>query len=203
MVTPVSSRGNCPQCGAQSQLYDARCWLCGWSPAVPREADLPVVAPPIIVRSPPTHELEPLQFSIGGLLVVTTVIAVCLGALRVAPGLGIMLLLLFVVGVVPATIRARVVRKRMQGDDSPRGTSERRLAYLASFAIVVAAITAGLVTCAVVAFAAFLVACSDLWGRNPNAQTLVSVLLFGSPVIGLIVAGLIYWLAWPQAPSSR
>jgi len=104
------------------------------------------------------------------------------------------------VSVIPATIRARVLRSRRQGDDSPRGLSERRLAYVESFAVTIGAIIAGSVVCGVVAFVAVLVACSGM--SQPHwkiTEGIATVLIFGSPVIGLIVAGLIYWWSWPKA----
>jgi phosphate/sulfate permease len=139
---------------------------------------------------------RPWQYSISGLLIVTTVVAVCLGALRVAPGLGILLIIVLAVSAVPATIRANVIRQRSQGPDSPRA----RLAYLESFAVTAAAITVGIFACGVVAIVACIVGCGfvESLRNNQVSDNVAFVLLFASPVIGLIVAGLIYWLAWPK-----
>src|SRR5262249_42880479 len=128
-ATPLPVR--CPQCGAEAQLYDVRCWLCGWSPRG-GSPPLPEIEPPPIQVS--RHEPRPWQFTIGGLLVITTVIAVCLGALRAAPQLGVMLIAFSVLSILPI-IRARVIRakQRQASPDAPPG--DRILAYVQSFAL--------------------------------------------------------------------
>jgi hypothetical protein len=196
METVTALLANCPQCGAEIRSSDGRCWLCRWKPG-------DVVPPPVLIARPPEREPGPWQFSIGGLLIVTTVIAVCFGALRAAPGLGVLLIILLAVSAVPAVIRAQVLRSRRQAGDSPRVASERRLAYVESFAVTIGAIIAGSVVCGVVAIVAVLVACSGMSQPHWKAtEGIATVLLFGSPVLGLIVAGLIYWLAWPRAKLS-
>jgi uncharacterized membrane protein YfcA len=196
MESVTALLANCPQCGAEIRSADGRCWLCRWKPG-------DVVPPPVVIAKTPAREPGPWQFTIGGLLIVTTVIAVCFGALRTAPGLGVLLIILLAVSAVPAVIRAQVLRSRRQADDSPRGASERRLAYVESFAVTIGAIIAGSVVCGVVAIVAVMVACSG-WNQSYAKATepVAMVLLFGSPVIGLIVAGLIYWLAWPKASKT-
>jgi hypothetical protein len=196
-----SSRGHCPQCGAELQLYDFRCWLCGWSPAASRAVGSSPMAPPVLV-SPPRREAGPLQYSIGGLLVVTTVIAVCLGALRVAPGLGILLIFFLAVGAVPATIRAKVLRSRRPAGGSSQATRGWTLAYVESFAITAGAITVGIIACGVVAFVAVFVGCGGMPSLGSQvSNNIATVLLFASPVIGLMAAGLIYWMTWPRNQS--
>ena len=196
MESVTALLANCPQCGAEIRSSDGRCWLCRWKPG-------DVVPPPVVIAKAPAREPGPWQFTIGGLLIVTTVIAVCFGALRTAPGLGVLLIILLAVSAVPAVIRAQVLRSRRQADDSPRAASERRLAYVESFAVTIGAIIAGSVVCGVVAFVALWVACSGMVNtRSEILDGVTMVMFFGSPVVGLIVAGLIYWLAWPKASKT-
>jgi hypothetical protein len=193
-MEPVTALlANCPQCGAEIRSPDGRCWLCRWQPAMAAPSSTPISRQPV-------HENRPWQFSISGLLLVTTVVAVCFGALRVAPGLGVLLIVVLAVSAIPATIRAQVVRRRRQGDNSPRAVSERRLAYVESFAVTLGAIIAGSVVCGVVAITAVWVGCGGMGSVSmADRNRIAAVLLFGSPVVGLIVAGFMYWLAWPKA----
>jgi hypothetical protein len=193
-----SQRPRCPECGAELQLYDIHCWLCGWSPG-PKDTTKTPLPPPIFVSSPEARSLAPLQYSIGGLLVVTTVIAVCLGAFRVTPGLGILLMLMIAVGVIPAWIRAAVMGARHREANRIWTRADRTRAFAASLALTAGIVTAGVVTCGVVAIVAVMVACSDMWGEIGYGPVLAPVLLLGSPVVGLIVAGYLCWRTWPRA----
>jgi hypothetical protein len=141
-----------------------------------------------------------LQFSIAGLLTVTTVVAVCLGAFRAAPGLGILLVIVLFVAVAPAMIRARVVRRHAVQASGPQA-NKWLYAFVESFAITAGAIMGGVVVCAMVAFVAFFIACAQLPGSPQAREMFALVLLFASPVIGLIVAGIVYWAGWPRRRS--
>jgi hypothetical protein len=134
-------------------------------------------------------------------LIVTTVVAVGLGAFRVAPGLAVLLVIVFVVGVGPTIIRARVVRSRGSASSGQQAGSQWIYAYVESFAITAAAITAGVVACGMVAFVALFVACAAMPGQSRGLETMALILLFASPVVGLIVTGIIYWAGWPRPPA--
>jgi hypothetical protein len=195
MTASSAPASACPQCGADVQPTAARCWLCGWSIAGQRTG---VVAMPRPAAG--RHEAAPWQFSIAGLLIVTTVVAVCLGAFRVAPGLGVLLVIFLLVGVAPAVIRARAVRALRPSD--PQGAGNSMYAYVESFAVTAGAMTVGVIAFGVVAFVAFFIACADLPGTPQVRGPVAVILLFASPVIGLIVTGIIYWAGWPHRRLS-
>jgi hypothetical protein len=196
-ATPVPA-GACPQCGADVQPPAARCWLCGWSNAALTTGHA-AASGSVLAASP--REPAPFQFSISGLLIVTTVVAVGLGAFRVAPGLAVLLVIVFVVGVGPTIIRARVVRSRGSTSSDQQAGSQWIYAYVESFAITAAAITAGVIACGMVAFVALFVACAAMPGQSRGLETVALILLFASPVVGLIVTGIIYWAGWPRPPA--
>jgi hypothetical protein len=181
MVEPSIPASFCVECGAPLNAGQKVCWLCSRN-----------VGPMDLGRSSARSTAapsasNPLQYSIGALLIVTTVIAVLVGAFRVAPGLGILLTFVAAVSAVPAWIRSVVQSQR----------SEQPMGFLQSFIISVAATTVGIVACAAAAFAAIIVGCG-IGTRSKLANDAALALLVGSPVIGLVVGALIHWLAWPR-----
>jgi hypothetical protein len=151
-----------------------------------------------------TRAAEPFQFSIADLLILTTIVAVCLGALLAAPGLGVLLIIVLGLSVVPAVIRARVARKRQPDNGGPRSPHQGRLVYLTSFLVTVAAVTLGLASCAAAAVIGFMMSCGRITGpqQSPVNDIASAILFFGSPVIGLMVAAFLYWAAWPRRRTA-
>jgi hypothetical protein len=196
MSSASASTGRCSYCAAELQPGTLRCWLCGSPAPVLLEGE--VKAPPILVP-PPRHAEHPFQFTIGGLLVVTTVVAVFLGAIRVAPGLAVSLMVLLAICGVPAVLRARVLRLRRPAAGGAQEVGTRTLEYVASFAITAAVIIVGYVACMVVAFVALLVACGGNRALGPDAAGLIGMgLLISAPIVGFIVAGWLLRLTWPR-----
>ena len=110
-------------------------------------------------------------------------------------------ILVLVFAVAPALIRTSIIGARREAAGRIRTTRERIFAFLESFVITATAITAGIVTCGMVAFTALFVGCSVAIAFETEAQlaeNIFKVFMFASPVIGLLVAGLIYWVTWPK-----
>src|SRR5262245_47531384 len=93
----------CPECGASCPTDAPRCWLCqrdlkssGENPFAPSAAIGPHAEP------------AAGQFSIATVLLVTTLVAVCLGVFRLSPGFG----LAMIAFSAPALIRTFIVGVR-------------------------------------------------------------------------------------------
>lgn len=93
----------CPECGARPLPGENCCWFCesrlvvaGFEPAIDEKAADPAVA----------HQVPNagLQFSIGTMLLVTTLVAICLAITMAAPLLGIALSVIAVGGLVRTAI---------------------------------------------------------------------------------------------------
>lgn len=142
---------SCSQCGA-SNAWDSRdCWVC--HAPLPAELGSDVglgKAPPSTVGVRPTALLVPA-------LLVIAVVATMLGLWKEAPGLAVLLAVVFVPGVL-LTLASSDLRKR-QG--RPMTTGAKIVRFLFSVAMTIGV----LVVLAVVAFVAFVVwlfiACAD------------------------------------------
>jgi hypothetical protein len=189
-MTATASLAHCPQCGAELGQQDLRCWLCG---GLPGAAAVALTArPPPDSHSGAAQGAPLFQFSIGGLLIATALVAVCLGALRVAPGLGVLLAAVALFSVVPAAMRTYAMNK--QG--ATRG------GFWISFAISAAASTVGFIACCLSAIVALLLVCGNMNRSSDQemralAEMLGMILLFGSPIIGLFVAWIALLWTWP------
>src|SRR5262245_51696932 len=161
MTARTLARGRCPQCGGLLRCYDVPCWLCGWSPALPDKNQAVIVGPTAV--APRQAAERPFQFTIAALITATTVSAVCLGALRAAPGVGILLMVVLVLMVLPATIRASVLKARRQSAGEEMTIGGQAGDFAESLAIAFVASVVGLLTAGAVGFvalwAAFFVAC--------------------------------------------
>jgi hypothetical protein len=194
MADSSSFHGHCPQCGVERQLDDSRCWLCGWSRGVLGDASAAPLASARAVPLPlaPPRRAPPFQFSIGGALILTTVIAVCLGAFRVAPGLGLLLVIVAMLSAVPAAVRSSAAAR--PGPKKP--------SFWGSFAISAIAITVGIIAFGLSAFIGVWISCNMQQPSDDTTRTLIAilfyVLFFGSPIIGLSVAGICLWMTWPR-----
>ena len=106
MEPPDSRTIRCPSCGGENTVGKSRCFLCGEPLAVtPGEANNPWAAPAAEVN------LSPRTFTLGSLMLVIALIAVCMGVLVEIPGLGVVLILV----TTPALIRTlRAVSKGKQ-----------------------------------------------------------------------------------------
>src|SRR5947209_19328352 len=100
---PANSPSNCPECGAPLAAGAEKCWLCAIKHERPIGADRapaaesppePPVAASLDASPPPGDTSLNRTFSLSSLFLWTTLLAVILGVVRIAPGLGIGLAIL-------------------------------------------------------------------------------------------------------------
>src|SRR6476619_5767574 len=196
MPLPVSPVRQCPECDAPLEAGDRSCWLCGRIAVSANAAK--TIAKPVEASKIASQRNSPgrPQYWIASLLAGTTVVAVGLGAFWEAPGLTIALMILLAFSAVPLAIRRYLVRNHFTPAKPPNHDLEPRLGYWSTFVLIAVPVMAGLLTCAVVLCTAFLVACSNFWRRDRYTELVACILEFGSPVVGLIVAWFVHWMAW-------
>lgn len=191
---------HCPECGAAIAFRDTSCWLCKRSLVVNAELAAPQPAADVQVRKRGPQAGGPvLQFSIETLLLVTTLVAVCLGVSLSAPGLGIPLSFV----AAPALIRTLIAGHQERAVGRKLSLGEKVLTFLASTGIMVAVIVAGgaafFVTCSTLLLGGLAV--NEMDGSqifNKFGETLIWLLIAVSSVTGLAVAGWIFWLTRPR-----
>ena len=189
MAPTDESAPRCPECGAALDSREDKCWLCR------RELTAEPKANPYATPAP-ALTVSPAQFSLATLLLVTTLVAVCLGVTMAAPGWGIALIVLS----VPALIRAMFSGLRQKQAGAPYTTAEKIATFLVSLLV--------MVMIGVAAIVAFEIAC---WGsgmlvigiggeRNLEAG-LVTGITVGS-VAGIGVLIWLFYLTRPRKPTA-
>lgn len=182
--TPVQ----CPSCGASVSPGQSSCWLCH----APLAADETPASP-----FAPGHPFVPRaagQFTIATILLVTTLIAVCLGLFRYSPGLGVLL----IVFAAPALVRTVFVGRREQRLGRRLTTGGKIGQFFVSLIIMYAVwMAAGM---------AFFMTCAGSLGLAAVANSAAPETGGGVMMIGLIaslvfsagVAVLILRATWPK-----
>jgi hypothetical protein len=93
--TPVSRPKDCPECGAPFPDDGTNCWLCGWKLGDPvgvrPKRQGPSRANPYAPPAPRDPADLKWTFSLSTLFLWTALVAVVMGVVRIAPGLGILL----------------------------------------------------------------------------------------------------------------
>lgn len=117
----------CPSCGGENLARFDRCFLC----------DQPLFAGTAGAENPwaaPAVELKPSSttFTLGSLMLVIALIAVCLGVLVEIPGLGVVLLLVS----TPALIRTLVAVSRSKAAGRPIGGWDKVVLFAGSLWVV-------------------------------------------------------------------
>ena len=210
MPSPTDSRTDpapfmhCPECGSQVRAGEERCWLChAQLPAGQRgresfrAEDGPVAGSPARNDSRPSAAASQ-QFSLATILLVITLIAVCLGVLRISPGFGIAVL----VFAVPALIRTVVVGAQVKSVGQRLSIGEKLTAFAASLGIMILVGIAGVVafqiacwgTCGVIMLTADAAGAS-----SPNESILYISVAIGS--LAALAVGL--WIMWLTRPRKR
>jgi hypothetical protein len=210
MSTAGHSRGTtdrdaalrCPQCGAARDAAAVRCWLC--HAAVPAEDprgresfsadDFAASQSCGPKTTPDPGAAAGQQFSIATILLVTTLIAVCLGVFRISPGFG----LAVIAFAVPALIRTFVVGVQHQRVGQRLSIGDKLTAFVASLGI--------MVLIGIAAVVAFQIAC---WGTcgliaamNPRTGD-EEMLLWTSIGIGTVAALAVGgWVLWATRPRE-
>jgi hypothetical protein len=98
---------HCPECGAIVGQGVERCWLCGWQRESDSSAPAESVPPPVAPR--PVD--QGFSYSLETMMLVTTLVAVGMGAIVLFPGIGIILAIM----LLPAFVRtSKVIRRRAE-----------------------------------------------------------------------------------------
>lgn len=140
----------CPSCGGDNLARFDRCFLCD-QPLAPANvgSDNPYAAPP------PELKLSSRTFTLGSLMLVIALIAVCLGVLVEFPGLGILLALAASFALVRTL--AEVSRSKALG--RPFDRKAKIILFLGSLGVVtligLGSVIAFVVTCFPLGFASF------------------------------------------------
>ena len=178
---PLASATNpCPQCGSAREAIDVPCHECGWMPAPARE----------LARSSEISITWPMKlqaartFSLESMLLTMTLVAVCVGVLMLAPGIGILLAVLS----APALVRTIGIRIRKKAVGQPLSSGEKLLAFLGSLVVVVTISVVSCVTFLVVGCSFAFVFPVFIFGRP-----FFWALTFGS---ALTVGGLLFRWLW-------
>jgi len=186
----------CPECGAALNPRETLCWLCH-RPAV-IEAELVSAA-----QQPPAASF---QFSIQTLLLITTLVAVCLGALVTVPGLGGVAIVI----AIPALVRTCVSGAAMKREGHHLTTTDKIMSFLASAAIAWAAIAAAAIAFCAVCTVSFVgaLAVNEAAGGNVPLDGTLSNTIFGIGFILCIAAALgafigMFWITRPYIPKRR
>lgn len=134
--THTSAILKCPECGAELARGAAQCWLCrapiAASGAAPEVVLATAVDEPANPYRAPQPSSSPQQFRLSTLLLSVTVVALCVGLYRVAPGL-IVVLLIF---AVPALVRTASKSRRAAELGMPMSAGEKVASFLAGVGIV-------------------------------------------------------------------
>jgi hypothetical protein len=173
----------CADCGADVDAAHERCWLC--------EARIQPLGQVNPYAGPqPVADHAAAQFSLETLFLITTLVAVCLGAFLLAPGLGILLAL---VGA-PALIRTMLAGHRRRQAGTPLTTSQKIGAFALSFVLVFAAGWAGLI--------AFFCVClgTGLAGLALAGNGGDWIFAFALGAGALVAIPLTIWLLWISRP---
>jgi hypothetical protein len=197
MNSSIARESHCPDCGAAIRREDALCWLCHRSLLV--EAEAVEAGSPFRPQAQPPRA-NPAQFSLETLMLVITLIAVCLGVIMAAPGLGI----LVAVVAAPALVRTLVAGYQERKAGRPMTLGEKLLTFLASTGVSLAVLVTGWTAFAAACLGSCFVAVglesaargSGWW--QGNADTIFFVLFAVSGTIGLATAGWIYWVLRPR-----
>lgn len=146
----------------------------------------------------------PLQFSLETLLLVTTLIAVCLGVTMAVPPLGLIASFL----AAGAFIRTLFVARQFQQQGLPFGIGEKITAFIISFGVVMGAVALGLMTLLALIWLG-VVAVKVAYELADASSNLLSVIfsILGGFYFLAVIWGPIWIVAWflwatrPREPS--
>jgi hypothetical protein len=178
----------CPDCGAPLEGTATQCWLCRAQPHDSTHDINPYASP-----QPLTGLAVKNQFSLATLFLIMTLVAVAMGALMIAPGLGTF----FIVLAVPALVRTVIVGRRRQELGEKPTIGSKILDFIASAAIIWVISVAATIAFGVVCTTAGLVS-FGLFNFQDNPGLIIAV---GA---GLAAAAVVAtWLLWITRPKSR
>ena len=173
----------CLQCSALVASGDKTCWLCGNDLSTQTFPDDHTATP--AARSSRT-------FGLDSLMLVMTLLAICFGVFAVAPGLGVVLIIVAAL----ATIRTAVFVRRHEQEGKTTRPQEKMLVFAASMGVVVLiGIASGIafyITCWGGGLAGL--AAGQLWEKGPYAG-LGTAFIAGLTLGGLVGVYVFYRLA--------
>ncbi len=197
MSQPQLSASLCPDCGAAIRPDTAACWLC--------RRPLVITAELVEGGTPPksafvaANRANPALFSLETLMLVITLIAVCLGVIMAAPGLGVVVAL--VAG--PALVRSLVAGYQERQAGTPMTLGDKLLTFVASTGVSLAVLVTGWTAFAAACMGSCFVAAGiDEFGGGAwfrvNGDSIFFVLFAVSGTIGLATAGWLFWVLRPR-----
>lgn len=169
----------CSECRRENRSDAEVCWLCGailaGNPYAPPTAGAPEAE-------------QPYSFSLGTLLVVVTLASVVCGLFAIAPGLGILGVLL----CSPALVRTALVMRKREAAGLDVSPTRKLLFFVGSFftsAIVMAVVT-------IASVGTFCGVCLGLYQVNPRASEseLIIACIAGLVAGGVVLALLARWI---------
>jgi hypothetical protein len=172
--TPSLTQRVCPVCGAGVTSEQTTCWLCG--AALGAAAPLAVDAPPPPAALFEEHRPGSISYSLGTMMLITTMVAVCCGLVVVAPGLGIGVCIV----LVPVLVRTSMVVKQREAAGRPVSMGEKIGLAVVSF-IVTNVILVVVLVAAVGTF------CAVCLGAGSEAAIPFALLIGGGAGIAVIV----------------
>jgi hypothetical protein len=161
----------CPVCGAGVTSEQTTCWLCG---AALGPAPLAVDAPPPPL--PPEPFEQPISFSLGTLMLITTIVAVCCGLIVAAPGLGVLVCIV----LAPVMVRTAMVVKAREAAGRTVTLGEKVGLVIVSFVVTN-------VIMVVVLVAAVGTFCAVCLGAGSEAAIPFALLIAGTTSIVVLV----------------
>lgn len=181
----------CPECGAEYPEQGARCWLCG-SP-LPAEAPAGEAAalPAESAAAPPVPQWT---FGLSSLMLVTTLVAVCLGLGSIAPGLGIVLAIVS----APALVRTFVASARRKASGERLTPAEKLTAFFGSVGVVV---IVG-ISAAIAFYATCWIACGAAAAVGADEGAFLVGIVVGV-LVGIVVLVLMLRWLWPLRGGNR
>ena len=179
----------CPECGAALAPGASSCWLCRGT----GQPDVQAPGP----SSPFAERRAAFQFSLATLMLTVTLVAVILGAFRVAPGAGIVLVII----VTPAWLRTCLSVARRKARGRPMTPAEKLGGFAGSVGVVVIVGVAAGIAFYATCWAGFFggAAVSSLWARGYDSigWGLGTGVILGL-VAGLVVGYLLIRRLWPR-----
>ncbi len=178
---------NCPECGAVNFGASEKCWLCGHILTIGAKTTFSPDRPPLSIDA--SHATDASRtYSLSTLFLLVTMAAVLCGITAVAPGLGIVLMIL----AVPALVRTFAYSAGQKNMGKRVMPYENLAMFLLSMGIVFLIIIAASI--------AFVAACfvSVIAPANQLGSAALGPAMIISGAVALFVAGFLFVKTWPK-----
>lgn len=175
----------CPACGARNRGGAKQCFLCDANLEPKRESGPPAIE----IGSAGVHETSPASFRISTLMLVIALIAVCLGLIQQAPGLGIPLAFISFL----ALVRTGIITSRSHDHKVDLATRHKPVTFVSSFGVFLASfgmMVLVLICVVIAAGAACYTVCAGIVATNHANESAGIVAMV--PMV-LVVSGGLLW----------